>query len=83
MRVLYDRYANSYSFKFKSKNLFPLQISMFEAPPKQKEATPELTIQQFTQALKDEKMVLLVVSRKGKQDDGNVPMEFIKMLKIF
>lgn len=86
-KVLYDGYANSYSFKFNGKKfvLDPLQISEFEAQPKQKkeEVVPVLTIRQFTQALKGEQLVLLVVNREAKQDDGIIPNEFTKMLEKF
>lgn len=40
-----------------------------------------LTIRQFTQALKEEQLVLLVVNRETKQDDGIIPNEFTKMLR--
>lgn len=42
-----------------------------------------LTIRQFTQALKEEQLVLLVVNRETKQDDGIIPNEFTKMLEKF
>ena len=65
-KVLYNGYANSYSFKFNGKKfvLNPLQISEFNTQPKQnkKEVVPMLTIRQFTRALKGEQLVLFVVN---------------------
>ena len=65
-KVLYNGYANSYSFKFNGKKfvLDPLQISEFDTQPKQKkkEVVLVLTIRQFTLALKREQLVLLVVN---------------------
>ncbi|KAF5448338.1 hypothetical protein F2P56_028883 [Juglans regia] len=61
-------------------------ISEFETQPKQtkkEEDVPVLTIRQFTQALKGEQLVLLVVTREAKQGDGIIPTEFTKMLGKF
>ena len=42
-----------------------------------------LTIQQFTQALKEEKLVMLVMNQEAKQNDGIIPNKFTKMLEKF
>jgi hypothetical protein len=62
--VLYGGYGNSYSFKFNDKKFItnPLQIFEFEAQ-KKVEVIPVLTIQQFTQALKEDKLMLLVMNQ--------------------
>ncbi|XP_042984718.1 uncharacterized protein LOC122313623 [Carya illinoinensis] len=86
-KVLYDGYANSYSFKFNGKKfvLDSLQIFEFDTQPKQKkkEVVSVLTIRQFTQALKGKQLVLLLVNRETKQEDGIIPNEFTNMLEKF
>lgn len=74
---MYNKYANSYSFDFKTKKfvLNPLQIFEFGLSPKPKKVAPMLTRQQISKALKAEQMVLLVVSHEAKLDDENIPLE--------
>nr|TKR98157.1 hypothetical protein D5086_0000205860 [Populus alba] len=50
---------------------------------KKVEANLVLTIQQFTQALKEEKLVMLVMNQEAKQNDGIIPNKFTKMLEKF
>jgi hypothetical protein len=81
-RVLYDGYANTYSFNFQGKKfvLDPLQISEFDT---KKEVIPVLTMRQFSRIVQAEDMVLLVVSREEKQEDDIIPTEFSAMLEEF
>ena len=81
-KVLYDGYANTYSFTFKGKKfvLDPLQISEFEA---RKEAVPFLMMRQFSRVLHEVDMLLMVIKREVKQVDGNIPTEFTAMLEEF
>jgi len=81
-KVFYDGYANTYSFIYKGRKLVldPLQISEFDTP---KDAVPVLTMRQFSRAMMEEKMVLLVVSRETKQDDGSFPAELTTLLDEF
>jgi len=57
-----------------------LQISKFKTP---KDAIPVLTMRQFSRALMGENMVLLVVNREAKQDDGSVHVQLTTMLEEF
>ena len=63
-KVLYDGYANTYSFTFKGKKfvLDPLQISKFNA---RKEAVPILTMRQFSRVLHEGDMVKKTWSTVG------------------
>ncbi|KAL6345333.1 hypothetical protein AAG906_015816 [Vitis piasezkii] len=81
-KVLYDGYANTYSFTFKGKKfvLDPLQISEFEA---RKEAAPVLMMRQFSRVLHEGDVLLMVIKREVKQVDGNIPTEFTAMLEEF
>jgi len=85
-RVLYDGYANTYSFNFQGKKfvLDPLQISEFDT---KKEVVPVLTIRQFSRIIEAENMVLLIVNREVKQEDNiiptDLPTEFLAMLEEF
>jgi hypothetical protein len=85
-RVLYDGYANTYSFNFQGKKfvLDPLQISEFDT---KKKVVPVLTIRQFSRIIEAENMVLLIVNREVKQEDNiiptDLPTEFLAMLEEF
>jgi hypothetical protein len=85
-RVLYDGYANTYSFNFQGKKfvLDPLQISEFDT---KKEVVPVLTIRKFSRIVEAENMVLLIVNREVKQEDNiiptDLPTEFLTMLEEF
>jgi hypothetical protein len=81
-RVLYDGYANTYSFNFQGKKfvLDPLQISKFDT---KNEVVPVLTMWKFSRIVQAEDMVLLVVSREVKQEDDIIPTEFSTMLEEF
>lgn len=81
-RVIYDGYANTYSFNFKGKKfvLDPLHISAFET---QKEPSTILTLQYFKRAMRETNMVLLLVIREKKKEDGNIPGEFSSLLNKF
>jgi hypothetical protein len=78
-RVLYDGYANTYSFNFKGKK-FVTKISEFDT---KKEIVPVLAMRQLSLVMHYDNMVLLVVRREVKQEDGNVPVEFSAMLEEF
>ncbi|XP_040988984.1 uncharacterized protein LOC121236607 [Juglans microcarpa x Juglans regia] len=81
-RVLYDGYANTYSFDFKGKKfvLDPLQVSEFET---KNEVVPVLTVRQFTRVMHEDNLVLMVVRREAKQGDGNVSVELSALLEKF
>ena len=81
-KVIYDGYANTYSFTFKGKEfvLDPLQISEFEA---RKKAVPVLMMRQFSRVLHEGDMLLMVIKREVQQVDGNIPTEFTTMLEEF
>jgi hypothetical protein len=78
-RVLYDGYVNTYSFNFKGKK-FVTKISEFDT---KKEIVPVLAMRQLSLVMHYDNMVLLVVRREVKQEDGNVPVEFSAMLEEF
>ncbi|RVW65387.1 hypothetical protein CK203_022204 [Vitis vinifera] len=81
-KVIYDGYANTYSFTFKGKEfvLDPLQILEFEA---RKKTVPVLTMRQFSRVLHEGDMLLMVIKREVQQVDGNIPTEFTTMLEEF
>ena len=81
-KVLYDGYTNTYSFKFKGRKfvLDPLHISEFKT---EKEAWPILTIRQFTRAIHEDNMILMLFTREAKQGDNNVPQEMSELLQGF
>lgn len=87
-KVRNDNYANSYSFTFNGKKFLLtlykfLSLKHIQNKTKQKYVDPVLTIRQFTQVLKGEQLVLLVVNHEAKQDDGIIPNEIMKMLEEF
>jgi hypothetical protein len=61
-RVLYDGYANTYSFNFKGKK-FVTKISEFDT---KKEIVPVLAMRQLSLVMHYDNMVLLVVRREVK-----------------
>jgi hypothetical protein len=60
--------------------LVPLPIAEFEATNKK---VPVLNMHQFSQAISGEEMLLFVVRREVKQDDGIVPKELAVILDRF
>jgi len=60
--------------------LDPLQILEFDTP---KDVVPVLIMRQFSRAIMEEKMVLLVVSCEAKQDDSSFPAELTTLLEEF
>lgn len=81
-KVSYNGYTNTYSFYFKGKKLVlvPLPIAEFETTNKK---VPVLNMHQFSQPVSGEQMLLFVVRREVKQDDGAVPKELAVILDRF
>lgn len=81
-KVLYDGYANTYSFDFKCKKfvLDPLHISEFES---NEEDFPILTMRKFTRVMREDNLVLMIVKRDVKQGDDNIPVELSSLLEEF
>jgi hypothetical protein len=81
-KVSYNSYTNTYYFQYKGKKLVlvPLPISNFETTSKK---IPILIMHQFSQTLSREHMLLFVVRRGVKQNDGLVPKELTTILEKF
>jgi hypothetical protein len=81
-KVSYNGYTNTYSFQYKGKKLvlLPLPISDFETANTK---IPVLNLHQFSQAVTREHMLLFVVRREVKQNDGKVPKELTTIIEKF